>query len=170
MGELNGLTAWITGTASGIGRVGAFRLAAAGAAVAGLDLDGAGLDAAWHGLTSAAFVADVGDDLDSMERAHRALHNLVGRPDLLINATGIGGSESMDSHDPCVYEEALRDLLGIPDGWDIAALLPFGYPKGRHGPPYRQPVETSVYWYWWGEARPRPPEIMNAGRSHHSSG
>jgi NAD(P)-dependent dehydrogenase (short-subunit alcohol dehydrogenase family) len=169
MEELSGLTAWITGTASGIGRASAFRLAAAGAVVTGLDLDGAGLDAAWHGLTGAAFVADV-SDLHSMERAHRALHNLVGPPDMLINAAGIAGSESMDSHDPCVCEEALRDLLGIPDGWDIAALLPFGYPKGRHGPPHRWPVETSVYWDKWGEARPRLPEIMSAGSSDHSSG
>jgi nitroreductase len=67
-------------------------------------------------------------------------------------------------------EEELRDLLGIPDGWDIAALLPFGYPKGRHGPLYRRPAETSVYWDKWGEVRTRPPVIMSAGDSDRASG
>ena len=38
-------------------------------------------------------------------------------------------------------EDELRRLVGIPDDWLIAALLPVGYPKGTHGPVRRRPVD-----------------------------
>jgi nitroreductase len=36
-------------------------------------------------------------------------------------------------------------LLGLPEGWETAALIPLGYPEGRWGTAVRQPVETVVY-------------------------
>jgi nitroreductase len=36
-------------------------------------------------------------------------------------------------------------LLGLPEGWDTAALIPLGYPEGRWGTAVRQPVETVVH-------------------------
>lgn len=37
-------------------------------------------------------------------------------------------------------EKELREVIGIPDGWRIAALLAVGWPVGRHGPVRRRPL------------------------------
>jgi nitroreductase len=37
-------------------------------------------------------------------------------------------------------ERELRSLVGIPDDWLLAALVPVGWPVGRHGPVRRRPV------------------------------
>ena len=49
-------------------------------------------------------------------------------------------------------EAELRDLIGIPDEWLLAGLLPLGYPVGRHGPVRRRPVEEVTYVDTWGQA------------------
>jgi nitroreductase len=54
-------------------------------------------------------------------------------------------------------EEELMELLAIPKDWFIAALLPLGVPKGRHGTLYRRPVEEQVYWDSW-DVRRTPPQ------------
>ena len=46
-------------------------------------------------------------------------------------------------------EAELRTLVGIPDGWEIAALVPVGYPRGRHGPVRRGAIENVVCWDQW---------------------
>lgn len=37
-------------------------------------------------------------------------------------------------------ETALRELVGIPEDWLLAGLLPIGWPVGKHGPLRRRPV------------------------------
>ena len=37
-------------------------------------------------------------------------------------------------------EDELRRVVGIPDGWLLAALVPVGWPVGSHGPVTRRPV------------------------------
>ena len=39
-------------------------------------------------------------------------------------------------------ERELRDLIGMPDDWTMAALVAVGYPQGGHGPVRRRPVST----------------------------
>ncbi|MEO8696944.1 MAG: nitroreductase family protein [Acidimicrobiales bacterium] len=51
-------------------------------------------------------------------------------------------------------EPELRELVGVPDGWVIAALLPVGYPKGAHGPVRRRPVEEMVCIDHWDSKMP----------------
>jgi nitroreductase len=51
-------------------------------------------------------------------------------------------------------EPELRRLVGIPDGWVVAALLPVGYPKGSHGPVRRRPLEESVCIDHWDSKMP----------------
>jgi nitroreductase len=51
-------------------------------------------------------------------------------------------------------EEELRQLVGVPEGWVIAALLPVGYPKGSHGPVRRRPVEEAVCIDHWDSMMP----------------
>jgi nitroreductase len=47
-------------------------------------------------------------------------------------------------------EAELRQVVGVPDDWSIAALLPVGYPVGAHGPLRRKPVEQVTYRERWG--------------------
>jgi nitroreductase len=50
-------------------------------------------------------------------------------------------------------ESDLRALVGIPDGWQIAALVPVGYPKGGHGTVRRGAVEDVLCWDHWASMR-----------------
>jgi nitroreductase len=53
------------------------------------------------------------------------------------------------------HDQEVKELLGIPEGVDTMALIPIGWPKGRFGPPARQPVEQVTFWERWGERRER---------------
>ena len=50
-------------------------------------------------------------------------------------------------------EPKVREILGIPDTVDTAALIPLGWPKGKFGAGLRQPVEAVTYWDTWGVKR-----------------
>lgn len=50
-------------------------------------------------------------------------------------------------------EDQVRELLGIPDGVDTAALVPVGWPKGKFGAGFRLPVKAVTYWEKWGAKR-----------------
>jgi nitroreductase len=52
------------------------------------------------------------------------------------------------------HEPEVRELLGIPETVDTAALIPVGWPKGKFGEGPRQPVEAVTYWEKWGVKRP----------------
>ncbi len=53
----------------------------------------------------------------------------------------------------CEAEAEVNELLGIPDPWCTAAMVPVGYPVGRgHGPISRRPVAKMVFEDSWGEA------------------
>lgn len=52
----------------------------------------------------------------------------------------------------CMEEGAVKDLLGIPDEWGTAAMIPLGYPVGKgHGPITRKPVTDLFFAGKWGE-------------------
>lgn len=52
----------------------------------------------------------------------------------------------------CEVESEVRALLGIPDPWYTAAMIPVGYPVGGgHGPISRRPVEKMIFAESWGE-------------------
>jgi nitroreductase len=48
-------------------------------------------------------------------------------------------------------EGAMRAATGMPEGWSIAALVVVGWPKGRHGPVQRKPVEAVAYLDRWDQ-------------------
>ena len=52
-------------------------------------------------------------------------------------------------------ERALRDLLGIPDDWQIACLVPLGYPEGKHGSLRRRALNDVACIDRWDQ--PFPP-------------
>jgi nitroreductase len=47
-------------------------------------------------------------------------------------------------------EQAVKDLLGIPDDVQTFAIIPVGYPLGRWGEARRLPVTETTYWDGWG--------------------
>jgi len=92
-GRFDGLTAIVTGGASGMGRAQALRLAAEGASVAIIDRDKAGSEAvahqiAGHGRKSAAFAADLSKQ-DEVETALDGALDALGPANLLFNNAGI---------------------------------------------------------------------------------
>lgn len=46
--------------------------------------------------------------------------------------------------------EELRSLLGIPERFEVAALVPVGRPEGRFGRAPRRPVEPITHWDRYG--------------------
>ncbi|WP_426511382.1 SDR family NAD(P)-dependent oxidoreductase [Dactylosporangium sp. McL0621] len=91
-GEFDGLTAVVTGAASGIGLATARHLAGLGARVAGLDLRTDGIP---EGV--AGFVADVTDDAAVRAGVAAAAEHLGGI-DILVNNAGIGAIGTVESN------------------------------------------------------------------------
>ncbi|HIO63266.1 MAG TPA: nitroreductase [Dehalococcoidia bacterium] len=52
------------------------------------------------------------------------------------------------------YEKEIKDLLGIPDNVETAALLPIGFIQEgyKYGPTRRAPVSEVTYWEKWEES------------------
>ena len=69
---------------------------------------------------------------------------------LLLAARGMGLSGSVFNF-PLAREDALRDMLGIPDNNEVYCVVPVGYAMDRHGPLGRKPVREVVYDGSFGE-------------------
>lgn len=106
--EFDGLVAVVTGGGSGIGAAVAARLSAAGARVAVLDLDVAGVPAGLLGVT-----ADVTDDTSVRAAIDRVLEE-YGGIDVLVNNAGIGAQGTVADNDDAEWHRVLDvNLLGI---------------------------------------------------------
>ncbi|MGW8065229.1 SDR family NAD(P)-dependent oxidoreductase [Streptomyces ziwulingensis] len=108
MSELSGLTALVTGGASGIGRATADLLVARGADVAVLDLDPSGAGAPLRG-----YLADVSDDASVRSAVATAADDLGGI-DILVNNAGIGAAGTVEDNDDAEWHRVLDvNVLGI---------------------------------------------------------
>ncbi|MFG2824832.1 SDR family NAD(P)-dependent oxidoreductase [Kitasatospora sp. NPDC048365] len=106
--DLDGLTALVTGGASGIGLATAQLLSARGADVAVLDLDPARVPAPLRGFT-----ADVADDA-SVRRAVAAAAEALGGIDILVNNAGIGAAGTVQDNPDEQWHRVLDiNVLGI---------------------------------------------------------
>ncbi len=95
MPDLKGLTAFITGAGSGIGRATALHMATSGAAVMCADLDEAGAQhtaalIAEHSGRSAAIKLDVSNEAAVKDALNRTVADLGGL-DIIFNNAGVGG-------------------------------------------------------------------------------
>ncbi|TML39229.1 MAG: nitroreductase family protein [Actinobacteria bacterium] len=52
-----------------------------------------------------------------------------------------------------VYEDELGELCGVPERYDVVALLPLGHPQGRWGDAARRPPGSLTSWNRFGERR-----------------
>lgn len=106
--ELDGLTALVTGGASGIGLATATLLAERGARVAVLDLDTRTVGAPLSGFTT-----DVTDDA-SVRAAVRAAADALGGIDVLVNNAGIGALGTVEDNPDEQWHRVLDvNLLGV---------------------------------------------------------
>ncbi|MFF8191024.1 SDR family NAD(P)-dependent oxidoreductase [Streptomyces bobili] len=108
MNDFEGLTALVTGGASGIGRATAELLAERGATVAVLDLDPGGV-----GKPLLAHRADVGDDA-SVRAAVAAAVAELGGLDVLVNNAGIGARGTVEDNDDAEWHRVLNvNVVGM---------------------------------------------------------
>ncbi len=106
--DLNGLSALVTGGASGIGLATARLLSERGAQVAVLDLDPCGAGPALLGFT-----ADLGDDASVREGVAAAVGALGGL-DILVNNAGIGAAGTVEDNPDEQWHQVLDiNVLGI---------------------------------------------------------
>lgn len=52
-----------------------------------------------------------------------------------------------------IYQGEVRQLMGIPDRYEIAALVPMGRPRGRFGVAPRRPLSAMTHWDRFGNRR-----------------
>lgn len=84
-----------------------------------------------------------GGDIVSGSSIYPAVQNLM----LAARALGLGTALTTVHRG---RQKEVRELLGIPDSVETAALIPVGWPKGKFGSGLRKPVEEVTYWERWG--------------------
>jgi nitroreductase len=52
-----------------------------------------------------------------------------------------------------VYQDEFRALCGIPENYEIVALVPMGRPRGKFGVAGRRPAASVTHWGRFGEKR-----------------
>lgn len=85
-----------------------------------------------------------------------AVQNLL----LAARAMGLGGSVTNFAR---AHEADLRELLGIPETYQVHCLIPLGYPLDRPGPVRRKPVRRVVYRDRWEQPWPFAEAQPDAG-------
>src|SRR6202167_3666903 len=59
----------------------------------------------------------------------------------LLSARALGLGACVTSWASYGGEQLLRDAVGVPDGWMLAGHVVIGWPRGRHGPVRRRPLD-----------------------------
>jgi len=110
--DLSGRTALVTGGASGIGRACVRRLAAAGARVVVVDLDGAGAARAAEEAGGVGHALDLAD-LERLDRFDLGTAS-GGGPDVIVNNAGLQHVAPVEEFPPERFSMILRVMLEAP--------------------------------------------------------
>ncbi|MGH9013969.1 MAG: nitroreductase family protein [Acidimicrobiia bacterium] len=89
---------------------------------------------------------DVGTPFASV---YPAVQNLM----LAARSMGIGSALTTVYR---IYQDEVRALLGIPEQYEVVALVPMGHPAGRFGVARRRPAEAITHWNRFGQKRAVP--------------
>ncbi|MCU1461594.1 MAG: dehydrogenase, short-chain alcohol dehydrogenase like [Acidimicrobiales bacterium] len=123
MGLLDGHRAFVTGGGSGIGRATCRRMAAEGATVAVVDVDGDAAGAVAGEIGGIALNVDVADS-KAMAIAVADAAEQLGGLSLLFNNAGGSNLAATDAYDPDEWERIVRvNLLGVYHGIRAAAPI-----------------------------------------------
>jgi nitroreductase len=76
-----------------------------------------------------------------------AIQNII----LACRALGLG---TVITTNHVLYEDDVREILGLPNDVFTFALMPIGYPLGKYGPLARRPVSEVTFADRWGEPWP----------------
>jgi nitroreductase len=96
-------------------------------------------------LACIALDVSVSPTLTTGASIYPAVQNLM----LAARALGIGSCITTIHK----YRDAqVKELLGIPEHVETAALIPLGYPRGKFGRVIRKPVSEVAYADRWGQA------------------
>lgn len=85
---------------------------------------------------------------------HASIYPAVQNFQLAARAQGIGTTLTTVFR---IYLDEVREVCGVPDRYDIPALVPMGRPAGRFGRGRRRPLEQVVNWNRFGDRR--APEL-----------
>lgn len=85
-------------------------------------------------------------DIVSGSSIYPAVQNLM----LMARALGLGTALTTVHRGK---QKEIRELFGIPESVETAALIPVGWPRGKFGSGFRKPVEDVTYWEAWGAKR-----------------
>jgi nitroreductase len=86
-------------------------------------------------------------DITAGSSIYPAVQNLM----LAARALGLGTALTTVHR---IRQNEVRELFGIPETVETAALIPIGWPRGNFGAGFRKPVEDVTYWEHWGNKRP----------------
>ncbi len=119
--DLTGRRALVTGAASGIGRAVAERLAAAGAAVTVIDLDGEAARRVAGAIGGEALQADLAD--------YDVVDSLEFEADVVVNNAGVQHVDAMEEFPPEKFSMMMRLMLEAPFRL-VQKALPGMYERG----------------------------------------
>jgi nitroreductase len=88
----------------------------------------------------------------------------------LLAARALGLGACLTSWASYGGEELLRAAVGVPDDWMLAGHIVIGWPRGRHGPVRRHPLERVVSLDVWDGPATDIIESGNDEMSPHRSG
>jgi 4-carboxymuconolactone decarboxylase len=71
---------------------------------------------------------------------------------LMISARGMGIGTALTTVFR-IRQDEVRKACGVPDRYEIVALVPMGRPVGRFGQARRRPAESVTHWDRWGDKR-----------------
>jgi nitroreductase len=78
-----------------------------------------------------------------------SIYPAIQNINLACRALGLG---TVITTNHILYEDEVRQILGLPDDVFTFALMPIGYPLGKFGPLARRPLSEVAYCDHWGAA------------------